>query len=466
MDYRKQAEKLRFRIVMLLFVRYWLACLTVIGFSLGILVLGERLILAANGQEMLWGLVSIVPAAAISAIFTLRRAPSVKSLYALLDGQNRCGGLLMAQSEIEVDDWAEHIKALKRPRVRYNWHRSSLLLLVAAAFLAAGFLLPQRYVTLNRTRKLDISGDAESISRKTEMLAEQEVIDKEQAEQYQSQLEQLKQNATAEDPTKTWESLDHIRKNLEDIAQKAAGETTELTTELTESQALAETLARSGTELDPELLSEAMKTLSGQLRKLASENQMLNKSIDPNVLTKLADGQVSAAELTKIAGKLKNCKAAGFCRMGKMCKCGLVDPNSLSRCKGLASCDSEGLSEFLAKNGKSMGCKAAVGAFCSCPGSGGINRGRADAPMTWKDPTNEAGMSFKSETLPSDSLAGLEESKIIAVSASAPQINNEDGGQPGNSGLKSSGKGVSAAVKHRILPQHKRVVQEYFEQRD
>ena len=101
-------------------------------------------------------------------------------------------------------------------------------------------------------------------------------------------------------------------------------------------------------------------------------------------------------------------------------------------------------------------------ASCQKPGNGGVNRGRGDAPMTWRDPASNEGVEFKSEALPPSTLEALKNAERLGVSAGSHKP--ADGTEIITSGAlgRAATEGGSAA-KHTVLPRHRAAVEQYFQ---
>ena len=89
-------RQLKLKIAFLLALRYGLLSLTIFGFLLGLVALVVRVTFDVPRQALLWGLLGLVPCGIWAVIRATREAPSHKSLCALFDERNQCGGLLMA----------------------------------------------------------------------------------------------------------------------------------------------------------------------------------------------------------------------------------------------------------------------------------------------------------------------------------------------------------------------------------
>ena len=149
--------------------------------------------------------------------------------------------------------------------------------------------------------------------------------------------------------------------------------------------------------------------------------------------------------------------------MEKLAEAGLAQGNPGAGNPGEAAVglDTAALKEFLEglEPGECEG--GAIAAVCRTPGQGGINRGRGDAELTWKDPSSSEGASFDPQVLPPSAVRDPSQSIKLGVSSAAPEL-SADGGSTGGAlgGVTSSGGGSAATV---VLPRHRAAVQQYFD---
>src|SRR5262249_45557171 len=108
-----------------------------------------------------------------------------------------------------------------------------------------------------------------------------------------------------------------------------------------------------------------------------------------------------------------------------------------------------------------MSVKEALGAWCDNLGKGGVDRGRADAAMTWTDGTSEKDAKFKEKVLPPSAVAGLNDSQLVGLSATAPTV--DPNGVVAHGALNNTASGGGSAYTQTILPRHKGAVRRYFE---
>ncbi|MDZ4774825.1 MAG: hypothetical protein SGI72_17010 [Planctomycetota bacterium] len=93
------------------------------------------------------------------------------------------------------------------------------------------------------------------------------------------------------------------------------------------------------------------------------------------------------------------------------------------------------------------------------PGSGGISRGRGDAPLTWGAETPGATDRFEAKSLPDAEYRDPEHSTVVGVGVAAPTVEPT----AESAGLVDvSASGGRTAWKRRLAPHHRRAVQTYF----
>lgn len=472
---------LRRRVGRALFAHYFLLATMAWLFAWGVLILILRVGTSINPWWCLGGLAGIVPVLGIAGVFAWRRCPSDRVLRALLDNHNDGGGLVMASAETNVARWHAKLPSLDVPKVRQWSGRYLAFVGLGCLFVGAGMFMPEFEDLPGGSHALEIDDEANRLEEQVAILEEENIIEPDQAEALRERLDQLCQNAEGEGPVKTWEGLDHLVKQLSNEANDAA----EMALQESEAMAKAESLAKSMEndfdQLNEEQLSQGMQMLADMMEQMAAETQAMegasgegeagkdNKGqLDPEALKKLAEalknGDMNPEDLQKIAEMLKNCRACNGQMMDRLCEGQLIDGNLLKLLEGLEPGDCEGLAKFLAECEGLSECDK-LGLWCKRPGKGGVNRGRADAEMTWKDETKAAKAKFKEKALPPASASALNDSQVLAVSATNPNeqmIEGPDASQGG--GLAGASAGAGSANTQTILPRHRGAVRRYFDQ--
>jgi len=449
----------------LLFLRYLLAYLTVLGFIWGAAVLVLRITTHLERVVLLWPLVGLAPVVLVAFLRSWAKIPAQSSLKASLDNQSRCGGLFMASDEVEIGGWQGQMPAETLPKLRWKGGKSCFMTSIAAIFVLIAFLVPQRFVKINRPGELDISDEIQQLSDQLELLAEEEIITQIEAKELAEEFENIRKEASGLDPAKTWESLDHLQDKLTQKASEATQKALSQTEKASQAQTLAEAMMHGADMFDQATLAEAMAEMAAMM----NENEAIKNAIDKETLEKLKkalkNGQLSAADLGKLCQAMKLSKAQIRQCLGKMCDAKLIDPKALQLCDGLSQCDGEKLAAFLAEEGSCIGMKECIG-MCSgnLPGRGGINRGQGDAPMSWQQESSEQGVKFKEQVLPPASFAALKDSKLAGVSLGTPSEETPTSTATSGALTNATAAGGSANTQ-TILPKHKATVKRYFERK-
>src|SRR5262245_52081271 len=175
-------------------LRYGLAALTVWAFVYGVAVLALRGAAGLSRLDLLWGLASLPLVLGPAVWMALRRLPPRDRVRALLDHHARCGGLLMAGAEQPLGQWSAEVPTVRQPHVGWRGGWLWAAALVAAAFVALGFLVPQSVASLNSSR-LDVTREADRLEEQIEILERQKVISAEKAEELKIELDKLKREA-------------------------------------------------------------------------------------------------------------------------------------------------------------------------------------------------------------------------------------------------------------------------------
>ncbi|HEY7180193.1 MAG TPA: hypothetical protein VIC84_02190 [Blastocatellia bacterium] len=448
------------RLALLLAFRQSLTFVTIWLFAWGAVALVLRAASATPRGRLLWGAAGIAVAVIAAAAFSRRRLPSRDSVRAMLDDRNDCGGLLMAGADAEIGAW--RIPEITLPRLRWRKARAFGLLASSFAFVLISFLAPVRFAAINAARPMDVSREAENLSARIEALKEAQIIEEARAEALEQKLDQLSHEASGEDPAKTWEALDH----LNDAVEKAAGDAAEAAESrqgrLARAEALAEGLTAGADQLDSKTMTEAMKTLGKMTQDAIKENESLAGDLSPGTLEAIKSGSLKAENLKDISKALSRSKSALDQKLSKLSQSnqlGKIDPKSLKGGAQAGRRDNSGLAKFLKENAEKMSVDEATLQWCE--GKGGVDRGRGDAAMTWTDGSSEKGARFKEKVLPPSSVAGLNDSQLVGLSASAPEV--AAGGVAAHGALNSAASGGGSAYTQTILPRHRGAVKRYFD---
>lgn len=461
-DYQRVIEKLRFRIGLFLALRTAVTVLSVWLLAWGLTVLTLRGAFSVPyGPLLLWGMAGVVVAIATGIVVAVRSAPPESTIRAMLDNHWQCGGLLMTTAEMKNENWPITIPVTPQPKISWNGGKQLGILLCCATFLVASFLVPARVMGTFQSERLIVDSEVKKVAEKIELLKEEKILPPERAESLEQALERLKQEAVGNDPAKTWEALDH----LEDAIAKAGAEAAELASREARKAAGAEELAAAldlaKNQMAPLDLKEAMELLARNVKAAAEENALLSEELTEELLEQLKKGELSPEQLKELAQKLGNCKACDLGTLKKLADAKLIDPSMLKKLEGECEGNPKELAELLAQCRDAKSLKELL-AQCQMPGRGGVTRGRGDAAMTWTDGSNTDDVKFKEKVLPPGGFTSLKESQLLGLSTADPTAKEPVSTTSGGA-LSTDNAGRGSARTQVILPEHKKVIQRYFE---
>ena len=388
---------------------------------------------AAPFLSWLWltPLVAILPAAFLCA----RRSYRPAEVVAVADWLNGGQGTLLALHETHDPSWSNSALAARAstftlPRLR-PWRRLAALP-PALAFMAASLWLPQRMPRqANTLLAEEIAGN---LTAAVTELKDQQLITPEDEKTLEEEIERIRQSAEERVDASSWEAADSLRDKLAaDLAEKQdaikwAEQTLARLAASAESGASADGMAA---EQSAELM-KALERLAdrGLLAGAPQELQQLAASgklpTDPAALRKLM------ASLAKQLGDAKG-RMSGVSTLGKTA--GRFDP-----------------SEFPLESGES-----GPGGE---PGTGGINRGRGDADLTYGKESAPLDR-FKSQALPPGAARSPDDWAPVVELPGAPR--ESPASSVSSAARQYSAVAGQSAWRRSLAPRHQSAVKKYFD---
>ena len=83
--------------------------------------------------------------------------------------------------------------------------------------------------------------------------------------------------------------------------------------------------------------------------------------------------------------------------------------------------------------------------------------------MTWTEGSDESNAKFQEKALTPGSVAGLQDSQLVGLSASTPEV--QKGSLAAHGALNNAAKGGGSAYTQTVLPKHKDAVKKYFDRK-
>jgi hypothetical protein len=444
-------------------LKYALPLATVYALVWGTAVLALRAAAGVERKPLLWGLLGVAACLAVAIVLARRRMPSATAIRALLDEQSGCGGLLMAGAEQELGGWRQRMPPLTPPRIQWHGRRAGTLLAIAAGFVLLSFLAPQGLADLSSSSPLEVDREIGRLLAQIALLKGESLLEPKRAETLAEKLAELSEHASGKDPARTLEALDHLRKVVGETAREAAEQSTRQNERLGDAQALAELLSRNADLLDAKMTREALSELAGLLDKNGGDPTQFLSRLDPELMKALRRQKLDPEQLRKLGESLRITTADLDRQMEKLHKAGLIDAETLAKCRGAGECDCEGLRAFLRDN-KGKASLADIKSLCKRGGAGGISRGPGEAPMTWGKPGSEEGFQFKEEVLPLGALDALKSTPLQEVRGGS--VVHQKSAETASSGaLRGASSGSGSANTEILLPRHRASVERYFDRK-
>jgi len=443
------------RLALLLMLRGAVQMTTLWFFVWGVVVLVLRICRIAPVEWLALGMFGFAPLALLMALRERQRQPAFTRLRAGYDRMNACGGMVMAAETADMGEWLSRLPEAVIPRFRWHSSRPLLLLFLSAGFLATTLLLPDWVTRPGLAHSLQIGQMVGQLQLEVKTLAQEKILEEKKATDLQQQLERLQKDASAYDPNKTWEALDHIKQANSDAAKAAAEEALAKTESLTQ----AETLARAMESAADAGMSEATaaaaaRDLASMLNSAQLEAGILSGKIPPELLSHL-DG-LNKEQLNELLKALTQKKGALGLTITNLAQLKLIDPALLAKCTGAGRCfNTNALAAYLCSC--TNGCNAA--AMCQRLGRGGPGGGGPEAPMVWDNDTSEKDLKFQEHALPP--ATSLSDAQMVGVSQAAPELS---GGEvvAAHGALDQAAGGGGSAHAQVILPEHRQAVQKFF----
>ena len=452
----RQILRLRRRLLATHFFLLWLKWAAPLVFAFGMCLFLFRFF-EVNTSLWPWVLSPLLAVIAALALYQSRKdAPSSHCLQSYLDRVNGCGGLLMSQEERSLASWP--LPRVRVPTVSAKIHSALVQFGGAVLFFGLGLMSPDSWFLGGKPRSLDLEKEVEKLVQQVQVLKEEDLLTETEQKEYQSQIEQLRREASADDPGAAWSAMDHLLDALSREAEQAMGEMERSARLGREVAGLSEALAQQFEEVDATQWQEAGKELADLIKESAQSSTMfdlpdtsqlkaLENSADPALLKELAkEMNLSVEELLALAGKLK--------------KVGLISPGALEKMmknngKPLETLD---LSDFLVAE---MSAGTRCQALSKCVFPGGISRGGGDADLTWKDGSEVDTEAWSPVVLPLSENPSLDQTQVLGQSAATPEVIGDSNASFNR--VNSTGQVTGGGITQSLLPKHRSAVKRYFQ---
>ena len=435
---RPALRRLARRLAIGLFLDVWPAWAVASLLLAGLVALVCRMFVASAASRVHWLWLAPVLTTIPALIACFVRAYRPAEVVALADWLGGGQGMLLTLRERNDPAWAdsvmlEHASTFALPRLR-PWRRLAALP-PALAFLAAALLLPQRMPAQGANPILadDIAAD---LTATVVQLKQQELITPVEEKRLEEEIERIRRGAQERVDASSWEAADALRERV------AAGLSEKQDAVKWAEESLARYAADAQAGATGESRSEAHAAeLTKALEKLAQSGLLAGAPADLQRLLKAGKLPADAASLGALAASLTKHLAetkgrfGGLAGLGK--EFGRFDPAEFPLDSSQSAPDGDG-----------------------APGRGGINRGRADAPLTWGKESLPFDR-FKAQALPPGAARSPDDWAPIVELPGAPRESPE-ASTPSAVRQYAAATGQTA-WRRTLAPRHQSAVKKYFE---
>ena len=435
---RPDLGRLRNRLRIGLFLEVWPRWAIASLLVAGTITVVCRMFVVRAAPFVPWLWLAPIVAAIPVLVVCWRRAYRPVEIVALADSLGGGHGLLLTMFETNDDGWrqsplVERAAAYVLPR--FELRRTLAALMSAAAFLAVAMSLPQRAAPAATTAALAEQITANLTAAVVE-LKQQTLITPEEEQRLEEEIERVRRGAEDRVDAAAWEASDALRERMvASLAEKQAAVNWA-------QESLARFAAAGSADGAGESSAEAQSAeLMSALEKLAANGLLGGASAELRGLLKSGKLPTDAAALRQLTASLAKYLGDANQRFGQVAalgqEFGRFDP-----------------AEFPLGSDGPDGDRR--------PGRGGINRGRADADLTFGNETASFDR-FKSQPLPPGAARSPDDWAPVVTLPGAPQ----EGPVAGGSSIArqySSGSG-QGAWRRSLAPRHQSAVKKYFERK-
>lgn len=430
---RPVLKRLARRLALGLFLDRWPAWAAVSLLIAGVVAIVCRLFVPGAAVWLSWLWLAPVAAALPVMVICALRAYRPAEVVGVADWLGGGHGTLLTLLETgdqawATSSWVEKTSALALPRIR-PWRKLAVVV-PAAAFLAIASALPQRALAGAATPAIadEIAAD---LTATLAALTEEKLVTPAEEERLEKEIERIREATKERIGASSWEAADALREQL------AAGlaERQDALKWAQDSLSRAAAAVQAGASASAAVYGAE---LAKALEKLAASGLVGN--LPPELQRLLKEGKFGTGEFAQLAAALAKELGAADGRLanaaGQLARGGRFNADDFPLATGQGP-DGDG-----------------------DPGRGGINRGRADAQLTWGKESQRVDR-FKSTPLPPGAarspddwtptvaLPGAPEESARTSSSAAARHYAADAGQ--------------AAWRRSLAPRHQSAVKKYFD---
>lgn len=328
-----------------------------------------------------------------------------------------------------------------REKMGLHWNPVSTLLpgCFALLILFASWVVPLPAPVPGQPEVVAEPGAWEQMEEWLAQLEEEQIIDEEGIEELEGKIEELR-----DQPEDEWfshaslEATDSLQESLGKDIQEMASDMATLERDIAALETFASNLSEDAKKKLLEEFDKALESLEANGMKPNEELLKQLKNLDPGQLGQESLSQLNKEQLKSLQKQLGECSQC----LGSME--GLPKMSDDPSIQGLSEEDLQAL-------GLTPG---------MIPGSGGIDRGRADAPLYYGD--REDLNTSNLEKVENLDLSRASLGEMLGLGETEHEIDKNGTGNTTGGAISSAGQGGEAVSRENLLPDEQALLRRYF----
>ncbi len=434
---RPALRRLARRLAIGLFLDVWPSWAVASLLLAGLVALVCRMFVPGAASRLHWLWLAPVLTALPALVVCIMRAYRPAEVVALADWLTGGQGMLLTLLETNDLAWAEsplveHASTFSLPRLR-PWRKLAPLP-PALAFLATVLWLPQRVPQETNTILADEI--AANLTTTLAGLKKQELITAVEEKELEEEIERIRRSAGERVDASSWEAADAVREKI------AAGVSEKQNALKWAEESLARYAIAANSGADAGAIADAHAAeLTRALEKLAQSGLLAGAPADLQRLLQGGKLPADGASLGELMASLSkhlaetNGRFGSLARLGK--EVGRFDPSEFPLDSSQVSPDGDGN-----------------------PGRGGINRGRADAALTWGKESLPFDR-FKAAALPPGAARSPDDWAPVVELPGVPEESPQHSAP--SAARQYAAVAGQSAWRRTLAPRHQSAVKKYFE---
>jgi hypothetical protein len=346
----------------------------------------------------------------------------------------------LSAAEAGVGTWPEPVPHIAWP-VQWRWQKPLAVVACAALMLALAAWVPITR-TVEERHVIEKPSSVKDVEQWVEQLRKEKAADEKSLEDLEKKITDLLQR-----PSENWYEHGSLEA-ADNLKEQTEGQLREMADNLADAERAASALEAMGDRASPSVKQSLAEGLATATRDLSSSGvKPTQQMLDDLQHLQSGEGNLSPEQMKQLAQKLRENQKA------------LQD--ALSKCQGMDT--SQVPIAKLGKNGQGVEKGKDAPDGDGSPGRGGTNRGRGDAPLSFKEDATDL-QTKRTELTPSQlDVSRMTPGDTLAITDGKHQVDKNAYQGPKDGGaIQNTGDGGSAVWQNSLVPAEREALKKYF----